>query len=101
MFHGFSLQRTFLKEDRLTAKVQVMNPFAFHGVGMRSVTNRGDYYGWSENSFSQARGVRFSVSYRFGSVKAGVKKATASIVNDDLQGGNSAPSSAQGQSQMQ
>ena len=101
LFHGFSLQRTFLKEDRLTAKVQVMNPFAFHGVGMRSVTNRGDYYGWSENSFSQARGVRFSVSYRFGSVKAGVKKATASIVNDDLQGGNSAPSSAQGQSQMQ
>lgn len=99
MFHGISLQRTFLKEDRLTAKVQVMNPFAFHGLGSRNITDRGDYTGWERYSFSSARGVRFSVSYRFGSVKASVKKATATIVNDDLQGGSSAPSTGQGQMQ--
>lgn len=99
MFHAISLQRTFLKEDRLTVKVQYMNPFAFHGLGHRSITNRGNYSGWQVSEFSTARGARLSVSYRFGSVKASVKKATATIVNDDLQGGSSAPAS--GQSQMQ
>lgn len=95
LFHGFSLQRNFLKEDRLTAKVQIMNPFAFHGIGDRQVTNRGEYYGWTNSTWKQARGLRLSVSYRFGSVKATVKKTTASIVNDDLQGGSSAPSTGQ------
>lgn len=99
LFHSFSLQRTFLKEDRLTAKVQVTNPFSFHGVGSRDVTDRGEYRGTNMNEWCGARGVRFSVSYRFGSVRATVKKTTASIVNDDLQGGNSAPSSGQGQMQ--
>lgn len=99
LFHGFSLQRTFLKEDRLTAKVQVMNPFATHGIGHRTITNRGAYTGWSFSEFSGARGVMLSVSYRFGSVNAKVKKSTAEIVNDDLQGGNTAPSTGQGQMQ--
>lgn len=97
LFHGFSLQRTFLKEDRLTAKVQIMNPFSFHGMDDRNVTNRGDYTGWSTSEWKSARGLRLSVSYRFGSVKATVKKTTAAIVNDDLQGGNSAPASGQGE----
>lgn len=99
LFHGFSLQRTFLKDDRLTAKVQVMNPLSFHGVGSRTITDRGDYRGSDINTWCAARGAHFSVSYRFGSVKATVKKTTAAIVNDDLQGGNSAPSSGQGQMQ--
>lgn len=99
MFHGFSLQRNFLKEDRLTVKVQYINPFAFHGVSWRTITDRGAYTGWDCNNMRGVRGVRFSVSYRFGSVKSSVKKAAASIVNDDLQGGSSAPSSAQGQTQ--
>lgn len=99
LFHGLSLQRTFLKEDRLTAKVQVMNPFAFHGVGNRSVADRGEYRGQDFNRWYAARDVRLSISYRFGSVRATVKKTTAAIVNDDLQGGNNAPST--GQDQMQ
>jgi len=99
LFHGFSLQRTFLKEDRLTAKVNIMNPFAFHGLGNRSVTDRGDYTGWDISRYNAARSVMISVSYRFGSVNAKVKKAAAAIVNDDLQGGNSAPSTGQGQMQ--
>lgn len=99
LFHGLSLQRTFLKEDRLTAKVQVTNPFSFHGVGGRSVTDRGEYRGWNMSRWNAARDVRFSISYRFGSVKATVKKTTAAIVNDDLQGGSSAPSTGQGQMQ--
>lgn len=96
MFHGFSLQRTFLKEERLTAKVQLMNPFSTHGMGQRTITNRGDYTGWSFSEFSGSRGVMVSVSYRFGSVSAKVKKSTAEIVNDDLQGGNATPSAGQG-----
>ncbi len=99
MFHALSLQRNFLKEDRLTVKLQYVNPFSFHGMGQRSITDRGDYRGWSVSEFNSARGARLSISYRFGSVNATVKKSTASIVNDDLQGGNSAPS-AGGQMQQ-
>lgn len=97
MFHGFSLQRNFLKEDRLTVKASYINPFSFHSMGWRNITDRGDYTGWQNTGMLRARGVRISISYRFGSVNANVKKAATSIVNDDVQGGNAAPSTGQGQ----
>lgn len=97
MFHGFSLQRSFLKEDRLTVKAGWLNPFLTHGHCSRTITDRGSYTGTNYSSFKGARRVEIGVSYRFGSVKAGVKKTTASIVNDDLQGGNKQPATTQSQ----
>lgn len=95
LFHGLSLQRSFLKEDKLTVKAQLLNPFSFHGIKQRTMTNRGDFYGHDYTDLSIYRMAIFTVSYRFGSVKTTVKKTTANIVNDDLQGGNASPSNNQ------
>lgn len=91
IFHGFSLQRSFLKEDRLTVRLHARNPFNSK-TGWKTAYNRGDYTGYSNWTLSGSRMFAVEVSFRFGSVKASVKKTATSISNDDLQGGSSAPS---------
>lgn len=97
IFHGFSLQRSFLKEDRLTVKIHARNPFN-DTMEWRTYQNRGDRTGYSITKQHGARVFGIEISYRFGSVKTMVKKTSTSIVNDDLQGGSSAAS--QGSSSM-
>lgn len=92
IFHGFSLQRSFLKENRLTVKIHARNPFN-DKMGWKTKYNRGDYTGYSNWSMTGGRIFGVEVSFRFGSVKTTVKKTAKSISNDDLQGGASAPSS--------
>ena len=84
-FYGFSLQRSFLKEDRLTVQLRANNPFSGNYDIAKSQTVNGDVLGYSK-SWQHTRSFYFSISYRFGSLKAQVKKTAKTIENDDLQG---------------
>lgn len=84
-YHFLSLQRSFLKEDRLTVALAAQNPFEKHSVN-KSRTVQGDYTGINRQVQSnQQFGVQ--LSYRFGSLKARVKTAERTINNDDVVGG--------------
>ena len=85
-FHGFGLQRSFLKEDRLTVQISVQNPFRGKYMSMKSYITQGDVTGWTRYEQRQGRQFGISVSYRFGSLTTRVKKADKSIENDDLIG---------------
>lgn len=86
-FHGFSAQRSFLDDDRLTLRVFARSPFKKYS-GWSEQTVRGNYGGYSSGRYHQ-REFGFSLSYRFGSLKASVKKTNTTISNDDLMGGGS------------
>ncbi len=87
-FYGLGLQRSFLKEDRLTVSLYANNPFT-KNAKWTSRTVKGNYTGYSISRWYQ-REFSLRVSYRFGSLKASVKKATTTITNDDMVGGASA-----------
>ena len=84
-FHGFSLQRSFLKEDRLTVQLQAVVPFSGKYMNVKQYLTQGDVTGWTRYE-QQVRRFGISVSYRFGSLSTRVKKADKSIENDDLIG---------------
>ena len=71
-YYGFSLSRSFLKEKRLTVSMNASNIFT----------------SWSKSK-SPNRYYGINISWRFGELKAQVKKAARSINNDDLKGGGS------------
>ena len=84
--YGIQLQRSFLKDDRLTVRAYVYNPFNSSKYEYaRSYTDRGDYTGWSA-SRSHSRYAGISISLRIGSLNASVKKTNKTVENDDLQG---------------
>ena len=84
-FHGMGLQRSFLKEDRLTVQLQAVVPFSGKYMSVKNYITQGDVTGWTRYE-QQVRQVVVSVSYRFGSLKTSVKKADKSIDNNDLIG---------------
>ncbi len=84
-FHGFSLQRSFLKEDRLTVQLQAIVPFSGKYMSMKNYVTQGDVTGWSRYQ-QQSRRFGINISYRFGSLSTHVKKADKTIENDDLIG---------------
>lgn len=87
-FYGFSLQRSFLNEDRLTVSISAQKPFSPLYGGFTSYTSQGDYTG--RNSFTwRERNLSLSISYRFGSLTARVKKTDKTIENSDVVGGSS------------
>ena len=87
-FYYAALSRGFLKNDQLTVSLSVENPFEeYH-------TYR--WHTWEDNVYDNrfevrnyARTFRISVSWRFGEMKAEVKKAERGITNDDLKKGKS------------
>lgn len=86
LYHGFNLQRAFLKEDRLTLRVGISNPFNSNTSRYTSCTINGGYTGESTSYSYNRRGFYVGLSYRFGSLNAYVKKTSKSISNDDLEG---------------
>lgn len=84
-YNYFSLQRSFLKDDRLTVRISANNPFETHSV-YKSRTVQGEYTGHSR-SWQERRQFGIHISYRFGSLKASVKTADHTISNDDVVGG--------------
>lgn len=79
------LQRSFLKEDRLTVRLYAYNPVGRKYVEYKSYITAGDYTG-RDVSRRYARNFGINVSYRFGSLNASVKKTSKSIDNSDLIG---------------
>lgn len=92
-FHGFSIQRSFLKDDRLTLAFNARSPFK-KNMEWNQHTVNGNYSGYQFSRY-HAREFTFRVSYRFGELKAKVKKTNTTIENNDMVGGSK--SSAQSQ----
>ena len=80
-----SLQRSFLKDDRLTVRLSANAPFNKHWT-MEAETVNGDFCD-EQTSWNRAQSFSLSLTWRFGSLKASVKKTEHSIDNDDVVGG--------------
>ena len=80
-----SLQRSFLKADRLTVRIAANAPFNKYWSSEAETVNgtSRDF----QQSWTRARSFTIAVTYRFGSLKASVKKTEHSIDNDDVVGG--------------
>ena len=99
-FYNLGLQRSFLKEDRLTVRLSADNFCNSSKYNtMKSYTTQGDYTGTNNMKFIM-RGFRLSISYRFGSLKAHVKRTDKTIENNDMVGG-SQQAGSQGGAQQQ
>ena len=83
-FYGFNLQRSFLKDNRLTVYAGAQNPFRKYRTG-HNYTVQGDING-SYSYVHYSRSFSIGLSFRFGSLNASVKKVNKSISNDDLEG---------------
>ena len=88
-FYGFSLQRSFLKEDRLSINLSAQRPFSPEYSHYSMYTTQGDYTGRARYEWPM-RTFNLSISYRFGSLNARVKKTDKTIENNDVVGGSSA-----------
>ena len=82
-YYNFTLTRRFLK-DKLTVSLSAESPF----VKERSTTYRivqGDYTGY-ERAVMKPQCFKIGLSWKFGKLRASVKRAARSIENDDLVG---------------
>ena len=88
MYYNFSLQRSFLKADRLTVNLSTANLFNYSKFNKITMyTTHGDYTGFDRH-WQFLREFRLTVTFRFGSLKAGVKQTNKTIQNNDLEGGS-------------
>lgn len=87
-YYQLQLSRSFLKEDRLTVRAGVSQPIGPRKSVNRSYTVNGDVPGWDIYRSDNICQFSLSVSYRFGSLKASVRKVDRGINNDDMEGGN-------------
>lgn len=85
-FYMLGLQRSFLKDDRLTVHLFTVNPFSGKYRKNETITRYGDYTGWDKSYYPQ-RMFQVAVSFTFGTLKASVKKTRTTITNDDVVGG--------------
>lgn len=86
-FYGMGLSRSFLKEKRLTVSLNASNMFNKY-ITFDSRTNAATFCSWSKSK-SPNRNFGINVSWRFGELKAQVKRTSRSINNDDLKAGGS------------
>ena len=81
-YYGLSISRKFLKEDRLEVSINA-NQFLTPYVDYVTITETDVFR--SEQVFRNKQWkVGISISYRLGGLKQDVKKASKSIINDDL-----------------
>ena len=83
-FAGLNVSKDFLKK-KLSVSVGANNPF-WKTMKMETTTNSADFHDVSTN-WRSAREFRFSISYRFGTMKGQIKKVKRGISNDDSKGG--------------
>jgi hypothetical protein len=85
--YAFTLQRSFLSDDRLTVRLTANSPF-HKNQHYKTRTTQGDIVGWGDSCLpSNGRFFRITVTYRFGSLKNKVKTTDITIENNDLEGG--------------
>lgn len=85
-YYSFRLQRSFLKDNRLTVSLTAFRPFDGKMSGSLSRIQQGDFTGYDRSRQAQ-RSFSLMVSYRFGKLKASVKKTKTTIENTDVVGG--------------
>ncbi len=86
IYYGFDLQKSFLKEKRLNVSLSISNPFGHKVRYSESNPKNTGYSGYTKTYiFNNANNFSISVSYRFGSLNASVKKTNKSISNDDVE----------------
>jgi len=83
--YSLRLQRSFLPNKTLDVSVVLSNPGLNTGHGNTYTANNGAIT-TSDDWDYRNTSVRISVSWRFGSLKARVKKTANTITNDDLEG---------------
>ena len=85
--YAFTLQRSFLSDDRLTVRLTANSPF-HKNQHYKTRTTQGDIVGWGDScNSSNGRFFRITVTYRFGSLKNKVKTTDITIENNGLEGG--------------
>ena len=85
--YRFTLQRSFLSDDRLTISLATQNPFR-KDLCRTSRFTQGDIVGFSDDyNKGDSRMFVLSASFRFGNLKASVKSTETTIQNTDLEGG--------------
>lgn len=84
-YYGIGLSRSFLKEKRLTVSLNASNIFTKYNT-YRSTTTTSTFASWFENKYAN-RYYGVNVSWRFGELKAQVKKTARGINNDDVKSG--------------
>lgn len=84
--HNLSLQRSFLKENRLSVRIYASCPFGPGKSEFRSHMINVPYLSSSHSITSNNRQFGFNISYRFGKLDAQVKKVRR-ISNNDMIGG--------------
>lgn len=90
LYYSFSLSRGFLKDDRLNVRLTATNPFGPTGNESYNHMTTPEYSRVRHSWNSASRSFTINVSWRFGSLKASVRKANRTISNDDVMGaGNS------------
>ena len=84
-YYGVQLQRSFLKEDRLTVSASASS-FAPKYMIYKSIDETPDY---RSSTTQRMRAIQYiiSVSYKIGTLKNAVKKAMKSIRNTDIMSG--------------
>lgn len=98
--YTLSLQRSFLKEDRLTVRAYVRNPFHSKHPRMKYSSVNTSFNQVSYSFRQPTTNFGISISYRFGSLNAQVKKTAKTIQNDDLNGQSSGSGNGGGNMQQ-
>ena len=93
---NISLQRNFLKEDRLSVRLSLSNPITTAHPKMQTKSYNTSYKTIATAWQPTRRMFMIGISYRFGKMSGYVKKTAKSISNDDLQ--NQSKQSGGGQS---
>lgn len=83
-FYNVGLQRSFLKGERLTAKITATNLFFRKYQGAPTHVVNGDYTGTTLTRYV-SNPLQLTLTYRFGSLNTKVKTIDKTIANDDLQ----------------
>lgn len=82
--YGLSLSRSFLKEDALTLALSASN--ILPAIRKYSYTVEGESVRTTTTNHTSQWYVGFSISYRFGGLKAGVKSTAASVSSEGAAG---------------
>lgn len=82
---NLALQRSFLKEGRLTIKVEADNLFLSKHLHYVQKMRQGDMIG-KINMLQRQKYLGFDITYRFGKMTSSVKRTSKTIQNEDLVG---------------
>lgn len=97
-YYTLSLRRQFLKENRLSVGFSLNNPITSAHPTSKSHSINLPYTSQSTSWLLCRRNFSINVSYRFGQLRASVKKVKG-ITNDDMVGGNSSSQGGNGGAQ--